>query len=169
MFSPCLPLFAFGNANFPSLPPQVNWVLSHQHPLILSVTLPPPQVSLPWAELCLQWSSSGSLRAEFGLARQRLRAGRRAGDDPGGLPWALSPALCILAARAAPRLWGVQSGVLETAPPLASPQNEWEKTVGWGGGGLLQKRIILRLTKSLKNQLLAAEKLLKVCEWWLKF
>lgn len=53
------------------------------------------------------------------------------------------------------------AGHWKLPPPWLHCKNEWEKTGG------LQKRITLRLTKSLKKQLIAAEKLLEVCEWWL--
>lgn len=120
-FSPHLPLFAFGNGNFPSLLPWVSWVLWHRCPILPLVTL----LLLSWAKLSLQWSSSGALRAEFGPARQHFWAGIRAGDEPGGLLWELSS----LAARADPQLLGEQNGAWETVP-LASlwkwmAENEW--------------------------------------------
>lgn len=63
----------------------------------------------------------------------------------------------VLVARLAPQLWSEQSGTLETVTfGFTAKMN------GRRPGGL-QKRI-LRLTKSLKNQLIVAAKLLKVCE-----
>lgn len=44
--------------------------------------------------------------------------------------------------------------------PTATLQN-------WAGESRWLANLTLRLTESLKNQLIAAEKLLEVCEWWL--
>lgn len=50
--------------------------------------------------------------------------------SPWGLPWALSPAVAVLVARAAPRLWSEQSRVLETAPLGFTAKMNRRK---WGG------------------------------------
>ena len=100
---------------------------------------------------------------EHSLARQSkcLRTGTRAGDEPGGLPWALSPTL-----RAwwpgQPLGFGLSGAGPWKLPALALLQ-KWT-----GENGRFAKGNNPQVDqKSLKNQLIAAEKLLKVCEWWL--
>lgn len=70
-----------------------------------------------------------------------------------------------LRAESGPRLWGKWSRAAQFPFGTLSARlccKTWARESRW------LANLILRLTTSLKNGLIAAEKLLEVCEWWLE-
>lgn len=127
MFSPCLPLFAFGNANFPSSPPWVGWVLWHQHPLLPSGTppcrSPGPNSAYNEVPRC-NWEQSLAWQGSIhGLARGL-------GTNPGGCAgcWALH---CAPWWPGQPLGFGMHGAGHWKLPLLASLQKWLGENSGW--------------------------------------
>lgn len=124
MFSPCLPLFAFGNANFPSSPPWVGWVLWYQHPLLPSVTPPvaPLGQTLPTMKF-LGVTESRVWPGKAAFTGRHEGWGRTRGAALGAEPCTVHPG-----GQGSPSGLGCAELGVGNCPSWLHCKNDWEKT-----------------------------------------